>query len=100
MIVAVVTMHADVLAEAGLSDCARVGVCSDFGSDAGVFLLVFVAVVGLVGVALLLAMLATVDIATRSTGTRRGLAWTVLVWLVPVGGALMWWKSGPRRPTG
>nr|WP_146099109.1 PLDc N-terminal domain-containing protein [Nocardia nova] len=83
-----------VLAAAGLSDCAQANVCGD---DMGLFVLGFVAVVLVGPVFVLLSVAATLDIIGRPTGVRRGVAWTAIVWLIPIAGALFWWSASDRR---
>ncbi|MDV6296173.1 PLDc N-terminal domain-containing protein [Rhodococcus aetherivorans] len=84
-----------VVAEAGLSEC----VCTDTqclpgfgllvaaGAATGMFVLVWLAA----------ALAATVDVAGSRPGVPRATLWVLVVWTVPVVGALAWYR---RRRTG
>ncbi|MGW3481754.1 PLD nuclease N-terminal domain-containing protein [Rhodococcus ruber] len=84
-----------VLAEAGWSECVRTGTqcLPGFGplvaawAAAGVFVLAWLAA----------AFAATVDVVGSRAGTSRATLWVLVVWTVPVFGALAWYR---RRSTG
>ncbi|HHX85081.1 MAG TPA: hypothetical protein GX694_07075 [Actinomycetales bacterium] len=84
-------MPSTLLAEAGLSECVREGVCApDLGSfpairaAAGLVLTVWFAVV----------LYATVDVLLAGQGAARAAAWLLAVWLLPVVGVIAWFRSG------
>jgi uncharacterized membrane protein YhaH (DUF805 family) len=75
------------LAEAGLSECARDAACSaEFNRW---FYSAFACLV-LLAVWITLSVFATVDIAQRRLGRRRTATWLVVVWLFPIVGAVAW----------
>lgn len=86
------------LAEAGLSECARDAACSaDFNRP---FYIAFALLV-LFSVWFTLSMFATVDVVGHHLGLRGSLSWVGVVWLVPVVGAAVWrlsrWQWLVRR---
>ncbi|MFT4396670.1 hypothetical protein ACLTEW_17220 [Gordonia lacunae] len=75
------------LAEAGLSECARDAACSaDFNRP---FYIAFAALV-LFSVWVTLSGFATVDVISNRLGFLRSLAWIGVVWIVPIVGAAVW----------
>lgn len=80
-------------AEAGLSECARYDVCDP---DFGPWMAVWIAGLVLAMLWLAVTFAATVDILTAPIGARRTLLWLVLVWILPLVGAVAW----VRRPAG
>ncbi|MGW8815028.1 hypothetical protein [Gordonia terrae] len=86
-------MWAVLLAEAGLSECARDAACSaDFNRP---FYFAFAMLV-LFSVWSTLAMFATVDVISRHLGLRRSVTWLGVVWVVPIVGAATWRLSRSR----
>lgn len=76
-----------ILAEAGLSECARDAACSaDFNRP---FYIAFALLV-LFSVWVTLSMFATVDVVVHRLDRRRTLAWLGAVWIVPIVGAAAW----------
>lgn len=85
------------LAEAGLSECARDAACSaDFNRP---FYIAFASLV-FFSVWVTLSMFATVDVASRRLGLQRSVTWLGIVWIVPVMGAAVWRLCQSRWPAG
>ncbi|MFW0786185.1 hypothetical protein AAFP35_16900 [Gordonia sp. CPCC 206044] len=89
-------MFSDALAAAGLQDCADYpDACHELNDW---FRNLLIGLVGLsVGITaaltwLVFSVLATIDIIATPTGTRRGIRWIAVAWLVPIIGALRWYK--------
>ncbi|RPA19865.1 hypothetical protein [Gordonia sp. OPL2] len=75
------------LAEAGLSECARDAACNaDFSRP---FYIAFGLLV-LFSVWIVVSMFASVDIVVRRIGLQRSAFWLAVVWIVPIGGVLAW----------
>ncbi|WP_246872690.1 hypothetical protein [Rhodococcus sp. DMU1] len=90
-----------VVAEAGLSECVHTdtqclpgfGLLVAAGAATGVFVLVWLAT----------ASAATVDVVGSRLGMPRAALWVLVVWTVPVVGALAWYRrrtSGADRASG
>ena len=80
-------MIANLLAEAGLSECARAGMdCPGFGIGP-----VEIVIVGILAIAwLMMAASATVAILSSKLPARERMLWLVAVWVIPVVGGVMW----------
>lgn len=89
-------MTVAVLAEAGLSECARDTACSaDF--DRSVYeLLVKLALLGVIVTWFAISVAATVHIAYSPTVGARSAGWISAVWLLPFVGAVAWWVESIR----
>lgn len=87
-------MTVDLLAEAGLSECVRSGAdcMPGFGRLLGEFALVGFGVVLWVA----LASVATIGVVSAKTGMLGRAGWAVVVWGVPVLGALSWFVCTAR----
>lgn len=85
----IATLHA----EAGLSECARYDVC-----DPGFEIWMGMWLAGLVLVPLWLSVVltATVDILTSPLGSLRTVGWLLVVWLLPIIGAIVWFVSAKK----
>ena len=81
-------MTVNVLAEAGLSECARTDM--DCMPGFGLFLATWAVAGLLVIVWLAAAMSATVAIISSTLGVMRTVLWVLVVWLVPLFGAIAW----------
>ncbi|MED5803042.1 hypothetical protein VX037_18620 [Gordonia sp. Z-3] len=78
------------LAEAGLSECARDAACSaDFSGPfpIGIALLI------LLPVWFTLSMFASVDVISRHIGFRRSVIGLGVVWIIPIVGVVVWHSS-------
>ncbi len=85
------------LAEAGLSECARDAACSaDFNRP---FYIAFAMLV-VFSVWFTLSMFATVDVISRHIGFRRSVMWFAVVWIIPIVGAAAWRFGSARRALG
>lgn len=82
-------------AEAGLSECVRYDVCDP---GLGIWLVQWIAGIVLVIVWLTMSLVATVDVLDAPIGVRRTVRWLAVVWLVPVLGAILWFRSAVEHP--
>ena len=85
-----------VLAEAGISECARAGSCS-LGWDFGLFVFVL-GMFPIWGSALGIAIWASITIRRRRLSRKASAVWLSTVWLLPWFGGLVWggyWASTP-----
>ncbi|WP_411194337.1 PLDc N-terminal domain-containing protein [Rhodococcus erythropolis] len=80
-------MFANLLAEAGLSECSRAGTeCPGFGVGP-----LEIAIVGILAIALLMVPAsATVSILSWKPPARERMSWLVAVWAIPVVGGVLW----------
>lgn len=83
-------MDTTVVAEAGLSECVREGACDpNFGQ--------VLAMVGaawlLVAVWLGVSVYATADILTSKVGLAHIVLWLLVVWMLPIVGAITWIRN-------
>ena len=81
-------MTVNVLAEAGLSECARTEM--DCMPGFGLFLATWVVAGLLVIVWLAAALSASVAVISSTLGVMRTVLWVLVVWLVPLFGAIAW----------
>lgn len=87
-------MVTGITAEAGLSECVReVPGCA---SEMDTYFLVLSAVAFVVVVHLALALTAVVDVLTSRTGVTRGLAWLIVVTVLPIVGPLARFRASRR----
>lgn len=87
-------MRTVVLAEAGLSECARYDVCPE--PQIGTWLAMWAGGLLLAMVWLTVSLYATVHIVTSGIRASRAALWLVAVWFLPLIGAIAWF----RRPAG
>lgn len=82
-------MSTVVIAEAGLSECARYDVC---GSDLGIWLAMWGAAWVLGALWLAVVLYATFDVLTADVGAGPTVLWLLVVWLLPLLGAIAWFR--------
>lgn len=84
-------------AEAGLSDCVK----TDMDCMPGFGTFVLLAGLGILGIVVWLSVLMGITLAiVESPETpKRRVAWILLVWLVPVVGAVVWFARPVRMAT-
>ncbi|MYR08072.1 hypothetical protein GTV32_17975 [Gordonia sp. SID5947] len=82
------------LAEAGLSECARDAACSaDFNRP---FYIAFALLV-LFSVWITVSAFATVDIISHRLDLQRSAIWLTVVWILPIIGVVAWMLGKPTR---
>ena len=88
-------MFANLLAEAGLSECSRAGTeCPGFGVVGPLE----IAVVGILAIVLLIVPAsATVSIISWKPPARERMSWLVVVWVIPVVGGVLWFIYAGAR---
>ena len=92
-------MDVFIVAEAGLSECARDDVC---GSDFGLWLAVWLAAPFLLPIWLATAIGATLGVISARTGAAYAAGWFMAIWALPILGSAAWMvrciPHSPRSP--
>ena len=87
------------VAEAGLSECARYDVCD---SDLGIWLAMWAGAWVLIPVWLAVSFYATADVLFAKVGFAHTVVWLLVVWFLPILGPIAWIRYAvvtAREPT-
>lgn len=99
-------MVTTVVAEAGLRECARYGVC---GPELGIWMVMWAAAWVLIPAWLAVSFYATAGVLFAKIGLAHTVLWLLAVWILPILGVIAWFRymaittrapSANRRDTG
>lgn len=82
-------MVTTLVAEAGLSECARYDVC---GPGLGIWMAMWAAAWLLIPVWIAVSFYATADVLFAKVGLAHTVLWLLAVWILPILGAIAWFR--------